>query len=116
MRCIICKKGHYPYQTIFQTKKIIEYSICEKCFVKHPVFFEYESMPLDFHKLEIMHCIHDGFYPSYAYDFVIFHIIKRFNQEDQLVFLIYEEISEESLEYLTQIHTFNIFLFNYQTR
>jgi len=116
MRCIICKKGHYPYQHVFQKKHVIDYSICEKCFVKHPIFFEYESIPLEYHKLEIMHCIYDGFYPSYAYDYLVFEMIHRFHHEDALSILLYDDLNEESLEYLIKINTFNIFLFNYQTR
>ena len=116
MRCKICKKGYYPYQFLFQMKQSINYSICEKCFVKHPVFFEYEMIPLDYHTLEIMHCIYDGFYPSYAYDSIVFNIIDQVNQNNHVTFLIYEELNEESIEYLSQINTFNIFLFNYHTQ
>ena len=115
MRCIICKKGLYTFESIFQRNHLVDYSICELCYTKHPLMIESHIIPIHKKMLTIIDMIYDGRYPSYSYDSILFKVIQSIGYLSDTMYILYEEIDLNEVQYLLDISIYNIILFNYKT-
>ena len=114
MRCEVCYRWMYPFDDIFDKKPMKMYSLCESCYVKHPVYFDIETLPNEESLIHIMHIHYDGVYKIYAYAFIEDACINFLIYKDVTI-IITSHIKDTLLEALTECNFGIIWVFNYHT-
>jgi predicted nuclease of predicted toxin-antitoxin system len=114
MRCIGCHQYRPLFHHWFDTKiGHIDY-LCMRCYVKHPIFIDYEVIPNEYYLIHMIHAVYDGHYPSYAYDHIDQIVFDWFmNHGQTCIFIISDDIDMDVLRMLIQLK-WRILILNYE--